>query len=829
MLRLLLEIQSVKSLVCELDERIQKIQATGTTIGNVKEIEIQLQDAMQRSARKLDSRGIWKTTSRMAWPLWGKEEVQEGLATIERFKNSINTWLGMSIWSKSEIIRTVKHFAREEREHHEHISNCVRDVAQSYEQHHQAGKRDEIIEWYSPLNFFLRQADILSTRQPGTGQWLLEDARFKAWISGTGKKLWCRGMPGAGKTVLASIVVDTLRTDLAREDIGVAAIYLNHKETDANSPSMLSASLWRQLVVKKSISSTLHQLYNNHREPRTRPTEKDDDTILRSIISEYSRVFILVDALDEYPERQRDALLRRISALGTTVNIKIDHIFPDSTLDILEVRATGHDIRRHIDAQISQSSQFSKLLKTRPGLREEIEAEVAQRSDGMFLLAKLHLDTLTTLLTVKARLNGAYDEVVDRINRQSEGPRKVAWLALSWITNARRPLRPSELREALAVEPNTTALNPDNLLDMDTIIYVCTGLVVCNEEDDTIRLIHYTTQEYMQQIQAQAFPNASTEITMTCITYLSFEVVLQYLQPPSLRSVSLFKGWQALFRQHPLLDYAIRYCLIYALGEAESNITHSILSFLARCSPWPRLFSFTGARDARGHTLPSHASRLWIAAAFHLKEICRHLIQEESISTNSELCDAVIRHHTDTIQLLLENGADVGGAMHAALQRYAQHRDWRDVIKLLVEHGADVNTTGNFGTALHSASKYGDFEIARLLIEHGVDLHARAYSGIHKPHTALYEASSKGQNEICRLLIDHGADVNTEGGEYKTALNVASVNGYHATARILIEHGADASGACTIRLVLPRLKPRTQVFHQWEGSTSSCTVTAVEI
>ncbi|KAJ7499628.1 hypothetical protein FB451DRAFT_958530, partial [Mycena latifolia] len=254
-----------------------------------------------------------------------------------------------------------------------------------------AGKRDEIIEWYSPLNFFLRQADIFSTRQPGTGQWLLEDARFKAWISGTEKILWCRGMPGGGKTVLVSIVVDKLRTDLTREDIGVAAIYLNHKETDAHSLSMLLTSLWRQLVVRKSISSTLHQLYDKHREPRTRPSENDDHTELCSIISEYSKVFILVDALDEYPERQRDALLRRISALGTTVNlmltsrhnIKIDHIIPDSSLQILEIRATGDDICRHIDAQISQCSQFSKLIKNRPGLREEIVARITQRSDGM--------------------------------------------------------------------------------------------------------------------------------------------------------------------------------------------------------------------------------------------------------------------------------------------------------------------------------------------------------------------------------------------------------------------------------------------------------------
>ncbi|KAJ6545381.1 hypothetical protein B0H19DRAFT_862875, partial [Mycena capillaripes] len=119
-----------------------------------------------------------------------------------------------------------------------------------------ATKRDKIIEWYSPLNFFLRQADIFNTWEPGTGDWLLQDARLTRWKSGKGLVLWCRGIPGAGKTVLVSIVVDYLRTHMDREDVGVAALYLGHKEAYIHSPSTLLAGLWRQLVFKKSISPT---------------------------------------------------------------------------------------------------------------------------------------------------------------------------------------------------------------------------------------------------------------------------------------------------------------------------------------------------------------------------------------------------------------------------------------------------------------------------------------------------------------------------------------------------------------------------------------------
>jgi hypothetical protein len=189
----------------------------------------------------------------------------------------------------------------------------------------------------------------------------------------------------------SSIVVDQLQTDLTRENIGVAAIYLNHKEMDTQSPSLLLASLWRQLVFAKSIPSMLHNLYAAHREKRTRPSLDDDYAVLRSAISEYSKVFILVDALDEYPERERNILLRRLAALGATVNlmltsrphVKIDDVIPDSDVEALEVRATDEDVRLYVDAQISLSPRLLKFASCRPGLREEIQTEIVRRSDGM--------------------------------------------------------------------------------------------------------------------------------------------------------------------------------------------------------------------------------------------------------------------------------------------------------------------------------------------------------------------------------------------------------------------------------------------------------------
>lgn len=55
-------------------------------------------------------------------------------------------------------------------------------------------KKDKIIEWLSPLNPFQRHMNILSKHQAGTGQWLSEDACFKAWKDSIGGTLLCRGI-----------------------------------------------------------------------------------------------------------------------------------------------------------------------------------------------------------------------------------------------------------------------------------------------------------------------------------------------------------------------------------------------------------------------------------------------------------------------------------------------------------------------------------------------------------------------------------------------------------------------------------------------------------
>jgi hypothetical protein len=75
--------------------------------------------------------------------------------------------------------------------------------------------RKKILDWLSPMNYAELQSDIFHNRQQGTGEWFLKSPPFIEWLEGKKKTLFCPGIPGAGKTMIASIAVNHLKTSFA--------------------------------------------------------------------------------------------------------------------------------------------------------------------------------------------------------------------------------------------------------------------------------------------------------------------------------------------------------------------------------------------------------------------------------------------------------------------------------------------------------------------------------------------------------------------------------------------------------------------------------------
>ncbi len=139
---------------------------------------------------------------------------------------------------------------------------------------------------------------------------------------------------------------------------------------------------------------------------------------------------------------------------------------------------------------------------------------------------------------------------MERIGGQVKDQEELAKQVLSWITYAKRPLTTSELQHALAVEVGEFALDEENLPQIEDMVSVCAGLVTVDKESNIIRLVHYTMQEYFKRTQKDWFPDAETNITRICITYLSFSI----FESGFCRTDDQFEEWLQL---NLLYDYAV--------------------------------------------------------------------------------------------------------------------------------------------------------------------------------------------------------------------------------------------------------------------------------
>ncbi|KAJ6490483.1 ankyrin repeat-containing domain protein [Mycena vulgaris] len=659
------------------------------------------------------------------------------------------------------------------------------------------------------------------------------------WLRET---LWCFGIPGAGKTVLASIVVDYLRTPLQnKKSIGVAVAYLNHKETDMQSPSNIIAGLWWQLV-SETISDPVQQLYLKHRHQRTRPSLREVCDIFRSTVAEYSKVYIIVDALDEYPERWRRVLLDALAESRTAClmltarsHVAPNDFFPDA--QVLKIGAKEDDIRRYVEAQIRNSPRLLKHIKDKPELGKDIETKIVGRNiDGMFLLIKLHMDSLASKTSVKAvkdalenlpeDLDKTYDEAMDRIESQKKDEKDVARRAIIWVANVKRPLLVSELQEALAIQPGTRTLDRDSHVAIDIVVSLCAGLIIVDRADNTVRFIHYTTQSYLDldTVRASRFPQAQTEITLQCLTYLSLD---KFVDLPL----------SSILRGNSLLVYARDNCLVHAAGQPELLARESILSFLGEAARWAEPSSTGMGRTSpwKFKYWPTSPSKLFVAALFDLQNIARHLLETSQVEGKKDeippLAVASYYGHIGMVKLLLENGEDanavaamLGTPLNVAISHLdtalaqllldngadvnAQGRSYlasalgsgnEEMTQLLIEKGADVNVQLKWYDAnpLQYASRKGYGAVVRLLLEKGADVNAKG--GFHG--NALSAGSERGHIEVVRLLLKHGADVNAQGGRYRTAFRAAKAKGRSEIVQLLLDHGADTRTLAEIKSV----------------------------
>ncbi|KAI1140138.1 ankyrin [Hypoxylon sp. FL0543] len=458
-----------------------------------------------------------------------EKDIQRTIDKASRMNDFLNSWLTL------DIKQTTKS-----------IDDGVKTLNSQEEEKKLQGKLDRIVEHFAPVSFSEKHGNVLQQRQDGTGQWFLESAEFQDWMQSAGRTLWCSGAPGAGKTVMASTTIQYLREKVRDSGTSsLAFVYCDYRQRQDQKASILLGNIWAQLVRQRGPSATeIEQLFG---EIMARFDFTPTRTLITNMIREeltngnMQRTYIVVDALDECSdENERNGFIDSLRSLQPLVNVLVTsrttYLDNGEFSDVRSFRfiPTDEDMSTYVDARIRESKKMSGYVGRRPELADDIRRIVVERANGMFLLCRMHLDSLSraiTLKDLKKELNripegenvvkDTYDQAMTRIRDQGTEIEKFALRVIRWVCFAKRPLKLAELLCALAVSPDDIELDEDGVSDESDITNYCAGLVVVEGDSKTVRFVHYTTQEYFNSLRhTDEFLHSHEDIALACISFL---------------------------------------------------------------------------------------------------------------------------------------------------------------------------------------------------------------------------------------------------------------------------------------------------------------------
>lgn len=433
-------------------------------------------------------------------------------------------------------------------------------------------------------------------------------------------------------------------------------------------------------------------------------------------------------------------------------------------------------------------------------------------------------------------LASTYDQILQRIDDQGEEDAVLAREVLSWLTYALQPLQASVLQQALAIKPQDQTFDEDALIHEETLLAVCAGLVVIDEESRVIHFVHYTTQEYFVQTRKSAFPASPLNIVTTCLTFLLFNRTTK--KDLTQLYTYIADNWGHHARESPetpelvdkittfLKDEArLKECVQHMSTPQSMSMSSSLLQSLHLAAKFDlamtmgRLLELDSAdinaQDSEGRT------PLYYAAAAEQGSVVKLLLTRPDVKIDlpsyhhgPPLHSAIESRQEDVAKRLLERGAspeskDAQGVrpVHKAIQL-----DLSATLKRLLAKKIDVTATTNSGhtpleVAMPRDSKLRQKTTTGLWRNREVSATTQEYtpclkllldslseSDINRGEM-LFEATKDGRPDIVQLLLNKGArpSVQSKIFNQRTPLHWAAEKGFQRIVELLLQHGSDAN------------------------------------
>lgn len=124
------------------------------------------------------------------------------------------------------------------------------------EQSKAAVEFEDVLAWLSPFKPWDTQRSVLAQRSEGTSEWILQHEYLEQWKTGKIRTLWCPGIPGAGKTIIWSLVADHLQSFIrGHSGSGLALVVFDYRFPEMQLTEDLVLSIAQQFLVKATMIS----------------------------------------------------------------------------------------------------------------------------------------------------------------------------------------------------------------------------------------------------------------------------------------------------------------------------------------------------------------------------------------------------------------------------------------------------------------------------------------------------------------------------------------------------------------------------------------------
>ena len=476
---------------------------------------------------------------------------------------------------------------------------------ESYEQQRNNQLAREILAWLSAdedgqEEYLHRLSD---QRQLGTCDWILSEPCVSDWIEDDLKDpiLWMTGIPGAGKSFLCSLLVQSLEI---RQDRSTVYFFCGQKPFDKDAPTLLLRTLAVQLLRQNiDLAPFIHQAFLQKGSGRSGPAIRK---ILKEILSTTKAVRVVLDGIDEWDQMAQRELLKTICDLqrhaGSSCKVLISSR-KEPSID----KAISQKIHMHIDTQSTDGlshyidSNINDLQHRFGELKfeiwESLQSNLRSKAHGMFLwvrLVKTMLERCSSenefekqIEQLPDGLDEAYGLILSRLTALTPLLRERALRILFWVCVGYRSVEIEEVVDGIALKPDQTDLNAKNRSQNPErdILELCAPMLEKNK-NGTLEMVHFSAKEYLLHTYSGPYiniANAHLDIASSCIINLTSAL---RLVPCLGRSVTEAETEELVVTgSYGLHSYAHRYWMEHLVAyfgcvhEPDAQIIGALIGF----------------------------------------------------------------------------------------------------------------------------------------------------------------------------------------------------------------------------------------------------------